>query len=185
MDLLPPAAQPDKPLHTQQATTALPRLRRVEDLTPFEPESELRPKQAKSHVRVCARAGCNATTPRGVLKSSPRRHPLLLCAGCKAVGYCSKECQAGHWLEHKQECIPAAAPACRRSHSPVAVSHTKEQHRTVIHLQERRSIGDWRAGKRMQKEALEVARIVEKSWPQGLSVCVRVRVTSVACPCRL
>ncbi|KAL5488337.1 hypothetical protein ACEPAI_6445 [Sanghuangporus weigelae] len=29
---------------------------------------------------------------------------LLFCGGCRAVGYCSKECQTSGWKDHKTEC---------------------------------------------------------------------------------
>lgn len=28
------------------------------------------------------------------------------CGRCKVEPYCSKECQAGHWKEHKASCVP-------------------------------------------------------------------------------
>lgn len=31
------------------------------------------------------------------------------CSICKAVNYCSEECQRAHWLEHKRTCTPALA----------------------------------------------------------------------------
>ncbi|GFH55150.1 hypothetical protein CTEN210_11626 [Chaetoceros tenuissimus] len=31
--------------------------------------------------------------------------PLLVCAKCKGVGYCSKECQVTDWKKHKVECL--------------------------------------------------------------------------------
>ena len=33
---------------------------------------------------------------------------LRVCARCRAVRYCSRECQLGHWREHKSECVPVA-----------------------------------------------------------------------------
>ncbi|GFH59703.1 hypothetical protein CTEN210_16179 [Chaetoceros tenuissimus] len=31
--------------------------------------------------------------------------PLLVCAKCKGVGYCSKECQVADWKNHKVDCL--------------------------------------------------------------------------------
>ena len=49
----------------------------------------------------------------GVRPSPGSKHKL--CGGCKAVVYCSKECQANHWKEggHKSECSKAYI-ACGR-----------------------------------------------------------------------
>ena len=32
---------------------------------------------------------------------------LRACARCRAVRYCSRECQAAHWLQHRRQCRPA------------------------------------------------------------------------------
>jgi len=120
---------------------------------------------------LSCRAGCTITA-RAKL-SSPRRHPLLLCAGCKKAAYCSRECQIIAWTAgHQDDCGisrhvaegAGAGPAVRRA-APLAYSI--HQRRTVIHLQERRQMGDWRGGERMQREVLEVAAKVEKAWPEG------------------
>ena len=32
---------------------------------------------------------------------------LMMCGRCKIAKYCSRECQANNWREHKYECVPA------------------------------------------------------------------------------
>ncbi len=44
-------------------------------------------------------ANCGATSGGGV--------KLRKCAGCRRVRYCSQECQAQHWAQHKLVCTPA------------------------------------------------------------------------------
>lgn len=38
--------------------------------------------------------------------ASPR--PKYACAGCKAVTYCNKKCQAEDWLRHQRACAPSS-----------------------------------------------------------------------------
>ena len=50
-------------------------------------------------LQVCACCGCTVAE-------------LRKCSACRAVGYCSRECQAKHWKAaggHKQECGRLAA----------------------------------------------------------------------------
>ena len=41
---------------------------------------------------------------------------LRKCSGCRAVAYCSRECQVRHWLQggHKRECAELATAAAAR-----------------------------------------------------------------------
>lgn len=126
--------------------------------------------------KLCGRSGCNASMQRGAPLSSPRRHPLLVCTSCKTAAYCSRECQAAvcgfppNCHKHQKEMTNPVQFAVRRApglETPRTWSHTAQQRRLVIHLQERRQIGDWRTAERIQKEALEVARKVVKPWPEG------------------
>ena len=41
--------------------------------------------------RSCAKPGCD-------------KYGKNACTGCKLVRYCGRECQRGHWGEHKREC---------------------------------------------------------------------------------
>ena len=136
--------------------------------------------------KVCGREGCNNTRQSGAVLSSPRRHPLLVCLGCKTAVYCCKKCQSEAWESgHKDECqllainhkgqqgprqrSPAAsvlaAKAARQAAAPVG--YTAVQRRAVIYLQDRRELGDWRGALRVVDEVMQIARKVDSSWPQG------------------
>jgi len=64
---------------------------------------------------------------------------LKKCGACRAVTYCSKECQKAHWkLIHKYNCAPAIVPddvdpASFRSHGKI-VSAWQEEWRTRLDL---------------------------------------------------
>ena len=158
--------------NSAETSTPAPRLSVPKHLVINLCERGITPRPADA-LRVCGRSGCNAVS-RAKL-SSPRRHPLLLCSGCKSIAYCSKECQAAAWAAgHKQECASVHAAqsgpraggegAVRR---PAPTGHTAQQRRLVIHLQERRQIGDLPCAERIQAEMLGIARTVEKTWPEG------------------
>ncbi|KAI9016885.1 hypothetical protein DFJ74DRAFT_678687 [Hyaloraphidium curvatum] len=55
-------------------------------------------------MRVCS-AKC------GINSSDPGAPTFRRCSRCKAVEYCSKECQRSHWAEHKKVCMPAGSPS--------------------------------------------------------------------------
>ena len=54
--------------------------------------------------RSCHRCGCDNAQKR-----------LSRCSRCKAVYFCSRECQAAAWPTHKGECKPTPAPAAAAS----------------------------------------------------------------------
>lgn len=59
-------------------------------------------------------AGCAAPGCRGAAGGQPvaGEGGLRLCSRCRAVSYCSRECQARHWKSaHRAECIAISAPA--------------------------------------------------------------------------
>jgi MYND finger len=49
----------------------------------------------------CGRVGCDA------LEREPKE--FQRCSRCKAIGYCSRECQKKDWAEHRMNCIEAKA----------------------------------------------------------------------------
>ena len=46
-----------------------------------------------------------------------------LCAGCRNVAYCSRECQAAHWAAHKVVCKESRNALAAMASSPTAVSY--------------------------------------------------------------
>ena len=53
------------------------------------------PVEAKSSTSACAKCGVSGAS--------------AACSRCLGAKYCSKQCQASHWKEHKQSCTPAGA----------------------------------------------------------------------------
>ena len=59
---------------------------------------------------TCLDEKCAALTARkstglcAHCKIRKERSTLLLCSGCNRKQYCSKECQAAHWSNHKEDC---------------------------------------------------------------------------------
>lgn len=49
-------------------------------------------------------AGCGALKPASA-------QPFKLCSICRAVCYCTRECQKAHWKKHKRDCATLAATA--------------------------------------------------------------------------
>lgn len=35
---------------------------------------------------------------------------MKLCARCKLISYCGKDCQRGHYSSHKKECLSRSRP---------------------------------------------------------------------------
>ncbi|GFH55173.1 hypothetical protein CTEN210_11649 [Chaetoceros tenuissimus] len=71
-------------------------LKKISDLStckPFEKESCRDKTVIDMASQTCAK--CNIVD---------LERPLLVCAKCKSVGYCSKECQVTDWKKHKVEC---------------------------------------------------------------------------------
>jgi hypothetical protein len=58
------------------------------------------PAQSQQAGPPCA--ACGAEPPR----AAP---PFQLCAACRRVAYCCRECQVADWSEHKRECRSAVA----------------------------------------------------------------------------
>ncbi len=64
------------------------------------PAAAGQPPQQQRRPRCCARCGERGT----------RAQRLRLCGACRAVRYCSAECQRAHWPEHWRECVASRAP---------------------------------------------------------------------------
>jgi hypothetical protein len=61
-------------------------------------------KQLSLKAECMARAGCAAAGCESEEASN-------MCVGCKAVRYCSRECQRADWKTHKPACISTIAPS--------------------------------------------------------------------------
>ena len=96
----------------------------------------------------------------------PLRPPLLQCARCKAVAYCSKECQTRAWKAgHKRECAPgdgkrvvaAAAAQARRALQQQAAGITAEQKRLLAQIQSLSKAHDWKGLATLECTACDLA----------------------------
>jgi tetratricopeptide (TPR) repeat protein len=90
----------------------------------------------------------------------------LVCARCKAVGYCSKECQTRAWQAgHHRECVPAA-PAPEASRPPAAPEMIPSERGLVfaraVRLHEAR---DWPRVSADELQFAAVARALRVSAP--------------------
>ena len=63
------------------------------------------PLVARASHLSCVHCGGRGGPTTSAASSSTSNTPLLRCASCKAVYYCSKECQVAHWkVAHKAPC---------------------------------------------------------------------------------
>lgn len=51
----------------------------------------------------------------------------LLCSRCKAVRYCSRECQKAHWKEHKKVCKAPSNGAQKSAEELAAIEKKKKE----------------------------------------------------------
>lgn len=87
-------------LWTKAHKTACVDLMFLDATTQFLP---LIPLVTRSNPLECAH--CKKTVPASASSSSSFATPLLRCSSCKAVYYCSQECQVAHWkVAHKVPC---------------------------------------------------------------------------------
>ena len=70
-----------------------------------------RKKLVKKKVVKKKAADAKACAHCGVTEAKTASGKLLRCGRCKAVSFCSADCQKAHWPTHKAECKPAEAPA--------------------------------------------------------------------------
>ena len=60
--------------------------------------------KATDHVLSVPKGFANLSKKRFCAKCNTFAGKLQKCAKCKQVSYCSRECQVGHWPEHKLAC---------------------------------------------------------------------------------
>lgn len=70
-----------------------------------------RKKVVKKKVVTKKTADKKACAHCGAAEAKTASGKLLRCGRCKAVSFCSADCQKAHWPTHKSECKPAEAPA--------------------------------------------------------------------------
>lgn len=70
-----------------------------------------RKKPVKKKVVKKKTADKKACAHCGATEAKTASGKLLRCGRCKAVSFCSADCQKAHWPTHKSECKPAEAPA--------------------------------------------------------------------------
>lgn len=64
-------------------------------------ESSMSLKKCRAYSKVDSRIEVNC---RHCNLVEPTNSKFKMCAKCKNVAYCSRECQVAHWAEHKKEC---------------------------------------------------------------------------------
>ena len=86
-----------------------------------------RKKPVKKKVVKKKTADKKACAHCGATEAKTASGKLLRCGRCKAVSFCSADCQKAHWPTHKSECKPAEAPACLLYTSPSPRDRTRSR----------------------------------------------------------
>ena len=103
--------------------------------------------------------------------------PVMLCSACGSAGYCSRECQLGHWKSgHRAECAELAAPARRPARSPCSGpagqgSAATDLEDTVSQMQDLAARHEWRALAALRRQALRGVRDVGAACPALVARC--------------
>lgn len=68
------------------------------------PPSKVRGDPGEAYRPTCANPACGKKEPPAELRTKEKVAAFALCASCKCVHYCGRECQKAHWPNHKEDC---------------------------------------------------------------------------------